>query len=172
MSAHKLVRDLMTVGVPTCPLDTRLQDLIRTMLTRHWEAVVVLDENGHAAGMVSHEEIVRAFDSEQFDTLTAEDIMHPDLPTVPPDIPVTAAAQIMQDMRVRVVYMTHHAGGIEYPAAWLTYEHLLRSMSGEDPKSLGIHAAREAPLEVFLRRREEARRKYQSQLQERKKGGT
>jgi len=78
----------------------------------------------------------------------------------------------MQDMRVRVVYMTHHAGGIEYPAAWLTYEHLLRSMSGEDPKSLGIHAAREAPLEVFLRRREEARRKYQSQLQERKKGGT
>jgi hypothetical protein len=88
--------------------------------------------------------------------------MRPDVPTMPPDIPLTAAAQIMQDMGVRIVYMTHHAGGIEYPAAYLTYKHLLRHLAARDEeelKDLGIKAEREAPLETFFRRRDEALRK-------------
>lgn len=160
MADIKLIRDLMTVGVPTCPLETPLIELIQTMQVRHWEAVVVLDENGHAAGMVSRTEIIAAYDRPPHADLTAEDVMRPDLPTAPPDIPLTAAAQIMQDMGVRVLYMTHHAGGIEYPAAWLTYQHLLRHMTGEELKDVGIHAEREAPLEAFLRRRDEALRKH------------
>ncbi len=171
MAQKKLVRDLMTVGVPTCPLDTPVQDLILAMLAKHWEAVVVLDENGHAAGMVSQEELVLAFDLENFDQLKAEDVLRPELPTVPPDIPLAAAVQIMGDMRVRVLFMTHHAGGIEYPAAWLTYNHLLRQMSGAEMKDMGIHAAREAPLDIFLRRRDEARRKFETQQKGRKSGG-
>jgi hypothetical protein len=88
--------------------------------------------------------------------------MRPDVPAVPPDIPLTAVAQIMQDMGVRVVYMTHHAGGIEYPAAYLTYKHLLRHLAARDEeelKDLGIKAEREAPLETFFRRRDEALRR-------------
>jgi hypothetical protein len=81
------------------------------------------------------------------------------VPTVPPDVPLTAAAQIMLDMNVRAVYMTHHAGGIEYPAAWLTYTHLLRHLVGDDLADLGIRADRESPLDTFLRRREEARKR-------------
>lgn len=171
MSEKKLVRDLMTVGVPTCPLNTAVQDIIRTMTAQQWEAIVVLDENGHAAGMVSEVEIVNVYDHEKIDTLTAEMVMRPELPTVPPNIPLNAAARIMLDMHVRVLYITHHAGGIEYPAAWLTYRHLLRHMAGEALENLGIEAVREAPLEVFLRRREEARRRSESQFDERKKGG-
>lgn len=171
MSEKKLVRDLMTVGVPTCPPDTPAADIIRSMLARQWEAVVVLDENGHATGVVSQDELVRTYGDEDFDALTAEAVMRPKLPTVPPDIPLTAAAQIMLDMRVRVLFITHHAGGIEYPAAWLTYQHILRHLAGEELENLGIRAAREAPLDIFLRRREEARRRHEAQFQERKKGG-
>lgn len=159
MSKIKLIRDLMTVGVPTCPPGTPLPELIRTMQDRQWEAVVVLDENGHAVGMVSPLEIVRAYGTEDPLSLVAEDLMRPELPTAPPDIPLTAAAQIMQDLGTRVLYITHHAGGIEYPAAWLTYRHLMRHMSGDDLKDTGIYAEREAPLDVFKRRREEALRR-------------
>ncbi|NJN43556.1 MAG: CBS domain-containing protein [Anaerolineae bacterium] len=88
--------------------------------------------------------------------MTAEHIMRERLITVPPDIPITVAAQIMIDEDVRAVYMTHHAGGIEYPAAWLTFNHLLRHLTGDDLQDLGIRAAREKPLDVFLRRRNEA----------------
>jgi hypothetical protein len=63
---------------------------------------------------------------------------------------------------VRIVFMMHHAGGIEYPAAMLSYTHLLRHLAakdGADLADLGIEAARESPLETFIRRRNEARRR-------------
>jgi hypothetical protein len=68
----------------------------------------------------------------------------------------------MLDQGVRMVFMTHHAGGIEYPAAMLSYKHLLRHLaieSEDDLKDLGIKAERESPLETFIRRRDEARRR-------------
>lgn len=172
MTEKKLVRDLMTVGVPSCPPDFLIKDLLPLMLERQWEALVILDENGHAVGMIGQPELVRAYGRTDFDQLTAQDIMEPDLPSAPPDIPLTAAAQIMQDLGVRVLFIMHHAGGRSYPAAWLTYQHLLRHLGGIDLAETGIHAAREAPLDVFLRRREEARRRVESQLHERNKGGS
>jgi hypothetical protein len=88
--------------------------------------------------------------------------MTEDMPQVPPDIPLTAAAQIMRDLGVRIVFMVHNADGITYPAAMLSYRHLLRHLAAGtegELKDLGIKAEREAPLETFMRRRDEARRK-------------
>jgi predicted transcriptional regulator len=161
----KLVRDLMSVGVPTCALDDLVVELARWFLEKNIEGAVVLDEHGHGAGVVTHDELVHAYAQGDYEQLTAQDVMRPEMPVVPPDIPLTAAAQIMQDMGVRVVYMTHHAGGIEYPAAYLTYKHLLRHLAARDEeelKDLGIKAEREAPLETFFRRRDEALRRARS----------
>lgn len=163
----QLVRDLMSVGVPTCPPSTPVDELVRLMLEKDFEAVVVLDGNqGHAIGFVSMDELIRAYTQTDYLDLTAENVMRDGLPTVPPDIPLKAAAQIMQDQSVRVLFLTHHAGGIEYPAAWLTYKHLLRHMGSRDEsdlRDLGIKAERESPLDVFIRRRDEARRRFQSE---------
>jgi CBS domain-containing protein len=161
-SSPKLVRELMTVGVPTCPLDTQVTDLAAFMLGKHLEAVIVLDERGHAVGVVTQAELVQAYASDNYQELAAEAIMRVEVPQVPPDIPLTAAAQIMQDLNVRVLYMMHHAGGIEYPAALLTYSHLLRHISmkdADDLADLGIYADRKSPVELFLKRRDEARRR-------------
>ena len=159
-----LVRDLMAVGVPTCALDDSVVELTRWFLEKDIEGAVVLDDNGHGAGVVTHDELVKAYAKGGYELLTAQDVMRADVPTVPPDIPLTAAAQIMQDMKTRIIYMTHHAGGIEYPAAYLTYKHLLRHLAAEDGaelKDLGIKAEREAPLETFFRRRDEALKRAQ-----------
>lgn len=161
-NSPKLVRDLMSVGVPTCALDDSVLDLTRWFLEKDIEGAVVLDENGHGAGVVTHDELVQAYAKGDYAGLTAVDVMRPGMPQVPPDIPLTAAAQIMQDLNTRIIYITHHAGGIEYPAAYLTYKHLLRHLAAQDEaelKDLGIKAEREAPLETFIRRRDEALRK-------------
>ncbi len=158
----RLVRDLMTVGVPTCPLTSPLIEITRALLDRDLEAVVVLNEEGHAAGVVSRDDLVRAYARDRWDDLTAEDIMTEGVIEVPPDIPVAAAALIMQDQGVRVVFLMHNAEGISYPAAMLTYTHLLRHLAASDGsglKDLGIRAEREAPLEAFFKRRDEARRR-------------
>ena len=151
----------MSVGVLTCSPDTSIVDLTQLMLEKEQEGAVVLDDQGHAAGVVSRDESGRAYATGRICGLTAEDVMHDGVPQVPPDIPLTAAAQIMQDQGVRVVFMMHHAGGIEYPAAMLSYTHLLRHLAvedGADLADLGIEADRESPLETFIRRRDEARR--------------
>jgi CBS domain-containing protein len=167
-SGPRLVRDLMSVGVRTCSLETPITDLARLFLDEELEAVVVLDENGHAAGVVSQTELVHAYahgnhiPGTDQPSLSAEEIMEPSVLQVPPDIPLSAAAQILLDRRARAVFMMHHAGGIEYPAAILTFKHILRHIAMRDPSELsdlGIKANRKAPLDQFLKRREEARRR-------------
>jgi len=105
-----LVRDLMTVGVATCSPETPVIDIVRLMVEKNLEALVVLDPvEGHALGIVSQDEVMKAFQREDLHSLKAEDILREDVPQVPPDIPLPAAAQIMRDHSVRAVFMMHHA---------------------------------------------------------------
>jgi len=159
----KLVRDLMSVGVATCPPDALLADIVRLMLEKNLEALVVLDpeEDGHALGVITQDEIVKAYARSEPSSLKASDVMRDGVPQVPPEIPLVAAAQIMLDMKVRALFMMHHSAGIEYPAAFITYRHLLRhfiAASDEDLKDLGLSAERQSPLEIFIQRRDAARK--------------
>ena len=161
-STPSLVRDLMSIGVLTCSEDTSIVELARVLLARDYEEAVVLNELGHAVGAVGQDDLIRAYAAGEYQELKAEDVMRHDIPEIPPDIPLTAAAQIMQDKGVRVLYLPHHAGGIQYPAAKLTYNHMLRHMAMEDEEDLsdlGIAADRELPLETFTKRRAEARKR-------------
>ena len=162
MTDVRLVRDLMTVGVPTCPADTLITEVARLILQEEWESIVVLNDEGHAVGVVSQDELVGAYAADSARPLTAEEIMHEGVPEIPPDIPLTAAAQIMQDQKVRALFLMHHSDGISYPAAMLSYRHLLRHLAAQDQielKDLGVRAERESPLETFIRRRDAARRR-------------
>lgn len=158
----RLVRDLMTVGVPTCGLDTTIIDLVRLFLQKDLEAIVVLDREGHALGVVSRNELVSAYTRGVDVQQTAEQVMHEGMPQVPPDIPLVAAAQIMQDLGVRVLFLTHHSAGIEYPAAMISYQHILRHLAADDHRDLrdlGIQAERISPLDAFNARRDAARKR-------------
>jgi len=157
----KLVRDLMTVGVQTCPPGTPLPELARRMLETGCEAVVVMQE-GHALGVVGEDEIVACFHRDDLHELCVADVMREGVPQIPPDIPLAAAAQVMRDLGVRTLFLMHHAAGVEYPAAHISYRHLLRYVaaeSDEDLRDLGMHAQRQAPLASFIQRRDEARKK-------------
>lgn len=157
-----LVRDLMTVGVPTCKTTTPIVDVARFLLEHDVEEMVVLDEEGHGMGVCGYEELVRAYRREDYTALTAEEIMREGVTELPADISINLAAQIMQDNKIRAVYMLHNAGGITYPAAMITYRHILRLLAAKedtDLKDLGIAAERKTPLEQFIERRDEARKK-------------
>lgn len=169
LTSRALVRDLMTVGVATCPPDALIADIARFVLEKQLEAMVVLNEEGHALGVVSQDDLVRAYIRQDARDLRAEDVMTDGVPQVPPDIPLATAAQIMRDQKIRAVFLMHHAGGIEYPAAMLTYRHLLRHLAarGEDDlRDMGIAAARQAPLEAFKQRRDAARQRGRVQHEE------
>jgi predicted transcriptional regulator len=161
MAEHRLVRDLMAVGVATCKLDSSLEDIARFLLEKHIESMVVLDKAGHGVGVVSRNDIIKAYANDDWHDVCAEDVMQPDVPQLPPTIPLVAAAQMMQDWNVRQVFIMHHADGITYPAASLSYTHLMRYMIAQKPddlNDLGIKAARQTPLDSFIEKRDAARR--------------
>ena len=62
-SSPRLVRDLMSVGVLTCSPETSVVELTRILLEKDLEAAVVLDDHGHAVGIVSRDDLVRAYAS-------------------------------------------------------------------------------------------------------------
>ena len=157
-----LARDLMTVGVPTCKTDTPLADVARFLLEHHVEEMVVLDQDGHGVGVIGYEQIVACCDRQDAASIPAEQIMSESVPELPADLPVAAAAQLLKDMHLRVGYMLHNAGGITYPAAYLSDRHILRFLAARDEselKDLGLAAQRKSPVEQFLERRDAARKK-------------
>jgi len=163
--AAKLVRELMRIGVTTCQTDTSLVEAARTLLSQGLESCIVLDENSHAVGMFSRREAVAAFgrsgtDADGIRSLTVAEVMRPDIPEVPPDIPAPVAVQIMLDRGVREIYLMHHAGGLSWPAAALRFEDVLRYLtaaSDAEIADLGAGAPRKSPLEAFMERYSRAR---------------
>jgi CBS domain-containing protein len=158
----KLVRDLMTVGVPTCKHDTPVRDIARFLLEHHVEAMCVLDAEGHGIGVAGEQELVSVYGRDNLDELQAEDIMSEGVPELRADIPLTVAAQMMKDMGIRIAYMMHNSAGIIYPAAFISYHHILRHLAAKDEselKDLGLAAERKSPIEQFIARRDEARKR-------------
>ena len=169
MTERLFVRDVMSVGVSTCKLETPVSNIVRLFLEEQLEGLIVLDNEGHAAGAISQDELLRAYARDDRLELTAEAIMCDSVPQVPPDIPLAAAAQLMQDQGVRVAFVMHHTAGTVYPAAVITYQHFLRHFAATDDdelSDLGIRAARRSPLETFIQKRDAARRNHQYPHQE------
>lgn len=156
------VRDLMTIGVPTCKTTTPIVEIARFLLEQQVEEMVVLGTEGEGVGVVGYEELVSAYGKENAKELTAEEIMHEGVPELPADISITLAAQLLKDQGRRVAYMNHNSAGIIYPAALISYKHILRHLAAKDEselKDLGLAAERKSPVEQFIERRDEARRK-------------
>ena len=157
-----LVRDLMTVGVPTCKPDSPVADIARFLLEHEVEAMCVLDAEGQAIGVVGREELVRVHGRENAGALTAENIMTEGVPELQAETPLTVAAQLMQDKGTRIAYIMHNSAGTTYPAAYISYGHILRHLAARDEdelKGLNPAAARKSPVETFIARRDEARRR-------------
>ena len=149
----QLARDLMTVGVPTCKTSTPIREVARFLLEHNLEEMVVLDDEGHGVGVVGYAEIAACFGREVGPELVAEQAMSEGVTELPADLPLPAAAQLLRDKRVRVGYMLHNAAGITYPAAYLSYRHILRLVAAKDEtelKDLGLAAERMSPLERFI----------------------
>ena len=149
-----LVRDLMTVGVPTCKNDTPVAEIARLLLDLNTEGVCVLDNEGSGLGVVGFEELAAVYGRENARDLKAEDVMREGMPTLPADMPLPLAAQFMRDQHTRIAYMTHNSAGIIYPAAYITYRHLLRHLAAkplrapEHLRPVALHDEREPSHEA------------------------
>ena len=125
------VRDAMHRGVISCRLDTPLEEIAQRLMEYQINALFVLDQSGKACGVVSQTDLVRAYVQGGWSDLVAEDIMTPGVVTVVPDIPVTAAAQLMLDKNIHRLLIVQ--GGLvpDRPVGVLSMSDIVREMAQE-----------------------------------------
>lgn len=155
------VRDLMTLGVITCSPTASITEIAQSFFINQNEAIVVMD-NGHALGYITHKEVLQSYIKEKYDDITASDVMIEDIPKISPDIPLKTAAKLMLDRDLKVFFIMHHSGGNEYPTAFISFRYFIRligSSKPEDLKDLGVNAERKLPLDAFIKKRDLALRK-------------
>ncbi|MGQ9584696.1 MAG: CBS domain-containing protein [Anaerolineae bacterium] len=134
----KRVRDVMKRGVPTCQLDTPLVQVARQMLRPNADAVVVVNEMGEVCGIISRTDLVRQHTQSHWATMRAEDVMTPSVFTIIPDIPVSAAAQLMLDNQIHQLVILHARPAPQRPVGILTMRDVIQHMVealGEGPQT-------------------------------------
>jgi CBS domain-containing protein len=118
-----LVRDVMTIGVPVCR-ETETCATVAARLTG--EVVVVLDADGMACGWTTFDILSRAAYGE-----TVGEVMEDGIPTVPPDIPIETAAQLMRDRGVQHLFLMHAWPGEPRPSAVISLKAVEERLAGE-----------------------------------------
>jgi CBS domain-containing protein len=102
----------MTIGVPVCR-EAETCGAVRARLARHPVPVVVaLDDDAMACGWLT---LARLAEADPDTPVGA--VMEEAIPTVPPDIPAAAAAQLMRDQGVDYLFLMHAWPGEPRPSA-------------------------------------------------------
>lgn len=129
----KLARDIMKIGVPVCAPEAKLGEIAKIMMRDGADAVIVLDEEDGAVGVVSQSDLVRAF-TRNWQLLSAKDVMTENILSVEPEARLTTVANMMQDEKVHQVFIHHEHPGTGKPSAVVTMRALVREMAGLEPE--------------------------------------
>lgn len=102
-TAEPTVTARMTRGAIAIPLGASYYDIAAALVTSRLGVLPVLDDTGRLAGVVSMRDLVRAIPRAR--GRTARDLMTGAPVTVPPDMPVSTAARVLDVARARRAFV-------------------------------------------------------------------
>lgn len=124
------VRDLMHRGIISCKPDDTVGTVARTMVEREIHAVVVMDEQGKAIGVVSQTDMVLARQGrtpEQARAMLASAVMTPGCATCDADMLLSDAVSLLTGRRMHRLVVTEN----EQPVGVLSMTDVVRKIIGE-----------------------------------------
>jgi predicted transcriptional regulator len=96
----ELVKDLMRHGAVTATMDTSVKEIAQIMVVNRIRCVVITDDHGTVAGIISGRSILKAW-GRDLDKTTAKDILLPYTVTTTPETPLSEAVKMMQKRRIQ-----------------------------------------------------------------------
>ncbi|MDI6810649.1 MAG: CBS domain-containing protein [archaeon] len=126
-SKEKKVRDVMKRGVVTVSFDTPVSEVARILVDKNVSGVAVIAPDGEAVGVISEIDIIKVFD-QNWDTLTAEDIMSSFVRTVDPETSIKEAADIMKDLNIHRLLILSLSPAYGLPVGILTARDILSAI--------------------------------------------
>ncbi len=127
----KSVADLMHEGVISCALDSKLPEVARKMTEADVSAIVVVDQDGCLAGVISRTDLAVLFGyDEMWPHLKAGQVMSGNVFTVSAATPATEAARTIHQNKVSRLIVTEPADGDrQRPIGILSITDIVRNMA-------------------------------------------
>jgi CBS domain-containing protein len=124
------VRAWMHQGVISCGPGTPIETVAETMDSNDISALVVVDEQGAAVGVISRTDLVNSRFIQPYlkhwRGMTAEHVMSKPVISVVPDTPVNEAARMLHEKRIHRLVVVEDAGGHARPIGILSVTDLAR----------------------------------------------
>jgi len=127
LSKAKKVRDVMTRGVVTVPLDAPVKEIVRILVDANISGIVVIAPDCEVAGVISEIDIIKSIDSD-WNLLTAEDVMSSSVRTIEPEMSLTKAAHIMNELNIHRLLVLSLSPAYGFPVGILTASDILKAI--------------------------------------------
>ncbi|RME11831.1 MAG: CBS domain-containing protein [Ardenticatenia bacterium] len=129
----KTVADVMSHRVISCHPQTPIRRCARRMRENDVSALIVLDDDGHLAGILSQTDLVtlRAYRPE-WEEMVAEHAMIRNVLTVTPDTPLEEACDLMARLRVHRLVVVEEDENGKHPIGVLSMTDVVREMAEGD----------------------------------------
>lgn len=121
MKKGRTVLQAKRFGIHSCSLNTSLVVAIRLMVEEEISSLVVTDDQGYLAGVVTRADILKVYtESDQWAAQPVASTMHQDVPVVAPQTRLSEAARLMFGHPLGQVVVVLPEGDKQRPVAVLT----------------------------------------------------
>lgn len=130
IAENMLVKDVMTRGVVTVPLDASAADFAKAMAENDVSAIVAVDDNGEAFGMITEMDVLKEMRRKNWKVETVEDLMASSVETVNPSTTVRDAADIMVKKHIHrlIVMSEENVGASNRPIGVLSANDIIKEL--------------------------------------------
>ncbi len=126
LSKEKRVRDVMKRGVITVSFDTPVSEIAKLLVKEEISGVAVTAPDDGVVGVISEIDVIKFFDQD-WDTLTAEDVMSTFVRAIDPETTIKKAAKIMRDLNIHRLLILSVSPAPGIPIAILAASDILRA---------------------------------------------
>lgn len=127
LSKEKRVRDVMTRGVITVPLDTSVNEIARIMVEGAISGIAVITPECEVVGVISEIDFIKFFDQD-WNRLTAEDIMSTFVRAIEPEMTIKKAADTMKELNIHRLLVLSRKPTHGAPVGILTASDILKAI--------------------------------------------
>ena len=126
LSKEKSVRDVMKRGVIAVSFDTPVSEIAKLLVKEEISGVAVTAPDDKVVGVISEIDVIKFFDQD-WDTLTAEDVMSTFVRAIDPETTIRKAAKIMRDLNIHRLLILSVSPAPGIPIAILAASDILRA---------------------------------------------
>ncbi len=125
--SERTVGELMHKGIIACKPETPMNEVVRIVSDTDVHAIVVMDEENNALGIISHMDIIPLF-GEDLSQHTAREVMSQGVLDIEADKPAKAAAEKMVENKVHRLLVVE--GDERRPVGIISTTDLVKEMRG------------------------------------------